>query len=578
MSASIAGELSSPSAARTFDLEELVVLAQAGRVRVPHFQRDFRWELQDVRRLFDSVVRGYPIGSLLLWQRAAPAASLELGALRIDAPKLDSALWVVDGQQRLTSLANALSDTGYADPRFGLNFDLQRSEFRPRREVSPDTTIPLPVLFDLRRLLAWFNSRPDLADYVVRANDIATRLRQFAVPSYVVHQADIHVLQDIFDRMNNFGKRLSRAEIFSALYAPDEAADKDALTIGRVAERLDDETGFGRLDDDTVLRAILARRGPDVTREIRIEFDQDRRDQTEFPYEDRDVAFAVGEHALRKAIEFLRLTAGVPHFSFLPYRYLLVVLARFLGHFPDPDPRTLVLLRRWFWRAAVAGPELFKGSATGAMRTLCARVTPGAESLSTAGLLAAVERAEGRVLGPNFERFRTNEASTRLLLAGMWAQQPLSPATGQPYGEDALTIALAYQTSAFDVAREVLRRRALPGAQRTWAANRVLLPDQELPLSEVDSLFSAPTRAVASDADLWERVLRSHCMDLDCSLLLRQGDNDAFLQRRQEILREVVGQFLKSACEWEFEDTPPLSALDLDEDGDQEVGRHSQIF
>jgi len=36
-----------------------------GHVRVPSFQRGLRWEASDVQDLFDSIYRGYPIGSLL---------------------------------------------------------------------------------------------------------------------------------------------------------------------------------------------------------------------------------------------------------------------------------------------------------------------------------------------------------------------------------------------------------------------------------------------------------------------------------------------------------------------------------
>lgn len=82
----------------TFDLEDLVEKAWSGQIRVPHFQRPFRWGREDVRRLFDSVLRGYPIGSVLLWLRPAPEQDLVLGNLHMPAPKMERAWWVVDGQ------------------------------------------------------------------------------------------------------------------------------------------------------------------------------------------------------------------------------------------------------------------------------------------------------------------------------------------------------------------------------------------------------------------------------------------------------------------------------------------------
>src|SRR6476660_4223026 len=48
-----------PSAV-TYELDDLIIQAWVGGIRVPHFQRDFRWGSQDVIRLFDSIARGFP--------------------------------------------------------------------------------------------------------------------------------------------------------------------------------------------------------------------------------------------------------------------------------------------------------------------------------------------------------------------------------------------------------------------------------------------------------------------------------------------------------------------------------------
>lgn len=118
--------------ATTLDLEELTQLAWTGRIRVPHFQRPLRWQRVDVIRLFESIVLGYPVGSFLLWRRPAPEETLTLGALRIHGPELAESLWVVDGQQRIISLANALHPKGVEDPRFALAYDLESGQFVPR--------------------------------------------------------------------------------------------------------------------------------------------------------------------------------------------------------------------------------------------------------------------------------------------------------------------------------------------------------------------------------------------------------------------------------------------------------------
>ncbi len=72
--------------------------ATLGKLNVPEFQRKYVWRASKVADLVDSLWRGYPIGTLLLWESLYESPRTALGD---QGPKL----WVVDGQQRVTSLA-----------------------------------------------------------------------------------------------------------------------------------------------------------------------------------------------------------------------------------------------------------------------------------------------------------------------------------------------------------------------------------------------------------------------------------------------------------------------------------------
>ena len=111
------------------------------------------------------------------------------------------------------------------------------------------------MIFDLRDVLRWFADHPEAIDYVDEANEITQTIRQFKIPAYEVAQENPEVLEDIFDRMNNYGKRLTRAEIFSALYAGKESAKDDTPTLDRIAQNINDDLEFGLIDNDTVLQA-----------------------------------------------------------------------------------------------------------------------------------------------------------------------------------------------------------------------------------------------------------------------------------------------------------------------------------
>lgn len=559
--------LDTRSSAETFDVAELVKMAWRGQIRVPDFQRGFRWGREDVRRLLDSIVKGYPVGHLLLWVHDAPNQTLRLGALRLDAPAMKGARWVVDGQQRITSLANALHESGQADPRFAFAYDLRNERFVPRSASDNPLVLPLPVLFDLQRITKWFVANPDISDYLDHAAYINKILRQFPIPASLVEHDDEDVLRDIFDRMNNYGKRLSRAEVFAALYAGDPARQDETLTIGLIAREIDIRRGFGIVDDDTILRAILARRGPDVTREIRDEFDNKNRSGiVEFPNEDRDQAYDAGMDALLNSVRFLQETAGVPHLSFLPYRFLIVVLTRFFAHHPTPDQRQLQLLRRWFWRAAVVGPYIFRGSATGAMKAMTYRIERGTAARSLDALLEAVDRDEHPL--PDVSRFRTNEGAGKITLCSMWNLNPRSLATGDEgettsVGETIdrmqLSNCLGERSTAKNAVGYVISARSIPADQRLWAANRILVPTPEGPPDEIDRLLTG--RSIDLDEQTWAATIASHGITPEMSAMLTEGDVTGFLIARQDLLRQNLQRFLDTMCEWRFEDTPSLTDL-----------------
>lgn len=549
--------------ASTFPLEDLIDEVLTGGVRIPEFQRPFRWQWEDVRRLMDSIIRGYPIGSVLLWARPAQEEKVTIGALQILAPKKDEALWVVDGQQRLTSLANALNDDGFTDPRFGIAYDLSRQAFVKPVGEQPHV-IDLPTVFDLQRLLRWFNEHPESTQYFEEATKIAKAIREYSIPAYIVEREGEDVLRDIFDRMNNYGKRLTLAEVFSALHGG-PGDDGKSQKLSDIAINISATYLFGEIDDDTVLRAILARRGPDVTRDIRTEFSGDRVSR-EFPNETPQEAYSQGEKALSKAVNFLQSDARVPHFNFLSYRYLLVALTRFFAHYQAPSPRNIELLRRWFWRTAIIGPSVFSGW-TQASRVLCSQIIPNNEVKSVQNLLQVVS---GHPLtSPNIRGFRSTASSTRILLCAMWSCRPRSFVTGEPYLQEELGRFLEGKQTAKDIVATVE-----PSGGKTSTANRFIFLGEDSVEYARDVFKNQPITMTNLS---WIELLTSHAIDAKMKDCLINRDIDNFLELREIRLRKLTEDFLISMIEASFEDTPPLSSLIIDEDDEDEFDEEDSV-
>lgn len=554
--------------ARTYTLAELMSRVRAGQVRVPHFQRGLRWTKSDAAALVDSVLRGFPIGSLLLWKRTAPAQEIKLGDVSISAPAMDEALYVVDGQQRITAFLNAFDPEAGINGQFALVYDLKEVPFRVRvRRADEHDSIPLPTLFDLGRLLRWTRENPQYLDLIDTINEATTRLREFHVPAYEVRSDDDLALRDIYDRMNNAGKRLSRAEAFWGLFAPDEDAADDLMSLSSLQDHVANALHWGRIDDDTILRVFLARRGYDVTRDIHQEFDDARRQQTDFPGEDKQQAYRQALEALERSVDFLRGEAGVPHFTLLAFRYLLVVLTRFFAHFPEPDQRNLELLRRWYWRAALVGPSVAKGSATGAMRLLSACVRPADESGSVQALIRSVEDKPWQ--WPDVYRFRSNYSATHLMLCALWDLGPRNPDTGEEFTHEDLSDQIGTSSTPNSACPELFPRSTLPDDLQSAIGNRIIAPG--VPPEGVQNVVSAQDLFSNSPSDL---VRVSHLLTDETDAPGSVGEAGVFVHQRTDAMRRLIDDFLTRMAGKGLDDAPPLSELEHD-DFDEEDNREA---
>ena len=86
----------------TLTVNQLIEKIDTGELGLPELQRPFIWKDSKVRDLFDSLMRGYPIGYLMLWECPSLEKTKSIG---VDLHSYDSPKEVIiDGQQRLTSL------------------------------------------------------------------------------------------------------------------------------------------------------------------------------------------------------------------------------------------------------------------------------------------------------------------------------------------------------------------------------------------------------------------------------------------------------------------------------------------
>jgi len=249
--------------ATSFAVDDLLLAVRDGRVRVPPFQRKMRWDDGDRLALFDSIYRGFPIGMLLFWKRSAPAGPVQFGPVILDAEAMGDALWVIDGQPRVTTLVTARLHEMVRGER-AAHFDVNREEFIWLRVPSPSDArppahfVPVPALLDSTRLMNWLLERATELGTPERsaAREAGKRLREYRIPGYVVESRDEELLREIFECINRSGHQLTDVDVFHALYDLDRGP-RSVLEVGQAATF----PGRGSFDEVTTLRALQAVEG-----------------------------------------------------------------------------------------------------------------------------------------------------------------------------------------------------------------------------------------------------------------------------------------------------------------------------
>ncbi|MEM1057277.1 MAG: DUF262 domain-containing protein [Bacteroidota bacterium] len=553
MSASLSQRERDPAAlsvqADTLTVQDLVKQVLSGRVRVPTFQRGLKWKADDVRKLYDSIYQGYPVGSFLLQKAPAEADTFTLGPLTVEADAVPEALWVVDGQQRIVSLAVGLARPRpiplTPDDEYVVYFDPRSREFvtPPRSGGVPLVWVPVAELRDGSSLTEWVFKWPHGKDEELRRAvfEAGDQIRQYRIPLYTVGTNDHESLRAIFLRVNNSGRPLEWQDVYEAMYG---AEGQESSMLDDLGDEVE-SWGMGRLGNDQLLNSIVASRGLDVTQNVSVHYDRD-------PAALADAETTVLP-ALRRALLFLRTDAKIPHVRLLPVTPPLPVLVRFFTLYPDPGSRTRILLARWTWRVVTGGTPLH-------LQTLVRR---GVANIDLDDEHAAAQILMGMTLDAAAEpyelpaRFDTRTAASRLALLGLADLEPQGIGEEAAAGEPLDTSALLNRTDGavpqiWD--RWYFRRSERAISPRSSPANRILLPTRRL--------VRADLVEVAGSGD-HTAVLRSHGIEADAKRALLDNDALGFVRAREKTLTRVVRDLIARMVAWEQSDHSSISSLFL---------------
>jgi len=232
-------------------------------IKLPEMQRKYVWKREKVRALIDSIYKGYPSGSILLWETDQLPETRDAAVENNTEHQLGTTLMLLDGQQRLTSLAAVLSGIPVRvrvgrttkeipiEVFFNMNHPENFQEYDTREDIKEalddyledddeeeeeDTEhlifqlksrkimnkpnwIPVTKLFK-EGLAAVLNQKgidatdPNYPKYLQRLTDLYNRKENYYYPVQILNKDKSYAeVTDVFVRVNSAGMKLGTADL-----------------------------------------------------------------------------------------------------------------------------------------------------------------------------------------------------------------------------------------------------------------------------------------------------------------------------------------------------------------------------
>lgn len=331
----------------------------SGRIKIPKFQRDFVWGKEQTARLIDSIIKSFPIGTFIFWKTREELRHIKnIGNVDLpDIPRGDSVFYVLDGQQRITSLYAVRKgiritkegrEVDYKD--ISINLAYEPDEDEEIVGIEPPEDVPSISVYKLLN-----GSLMELIDEYEK-NELKKieiyqkRLTGYDFSTIVISDYPIDIACEVFTRINTGGKELTLFEIVVAKTYDQErdfdlSIEYDRLIDNKGAEKDLEDAGFDTIPSSTILQCISAHLCQQVRRK-----DILRLNKSEFID-----SWETVKNGIFSAVDHISTQLRIPVSRLLPYNSLIVPFTYFFIRNGGKTPSNLEnkLLTQYFWWASL---------------------------------------------------------------------------------------------------------------------------------------------------------------------------------------------------------------------------------
>ena len=258
-------------------VDDLVRGVRIGRIGLPDLQRPFVWTDNKVRDLFDSMMKGYPIGYVMIWESPADYETKKNVIGKNEKIHDEPKELVIDGQQRLTALVAAMygvvvKDKNFADKEIKISFNPLTREFAvwtPAYERDTEWISRISDVFLAKEQNSIISLRrkfikdanegrakknlgeltEDEETTIEDSINALLNLSDFSLPTLEIqYNADEEAVADIFVRVNSGGQKLTENNFIQTLISVYENETSDRINEFSEKSRIPaDNTSYNTL-------------------------------------------------------------------------------------------------------------------------------------------------------------------------------------------------------------------------------------------------------------------------------------------------------------------------------------------
>jgi len=339
---------------------DLISEIQKGQIKVPKFQRNFVWSLDKTAKLLDSILKGYPIGTFILWETNERLNDIKnIGNLELPPVPDDIKIqYVLDGQQRITSLYAAFLGAkiqkegekkiaDYGEIYVNLDGDIEDNDNQIVISEEPEET----TFITLNEVL---NFNDNLLEIKEKYSDIHfKKIHQYSqtfstydFSTIVLRKEDIDSAIEVFTRINTGGQTLTLFEIMSAKTYDEEQKFDMEDRFQKLLKELS-ESKYDTISSSVILSilGLILSKNKECKRKVILQLDK----QKIIDVWDDVIS------ALKESVDYFRSVYRIPVSAILPYDSLLVPFAYFF-YFQKEKPKgeQLKYLEEFFWRMSLS--------------------------------------------------------------------------------------------------------------------------------------------------------------------------------------------------------------------------------